>query len=149
MSCIRKLAYIALGGMIAVATMMIDSRVSTSSTELPEIQELIMCRELAIVNNENAVVGYLASDKYGGIIHVVGTEGKPVVFLSADEDGGNVRITGPLMEDAVSLTVGTDGGSVSVHAKPDTGRGYGSLGIYGTGGGILLTDNSGSSSVLP
>ena len=140
----QKLGYISLGGVIAVVGMITTllATTITAQTELPEIVDMILCKQLAIVSDDKKVVLYLRSGEHGGSLTVADNAGDPVVSLEVNENGGSVSVAIDKYTPAAVMSTNPHGGRVFVYGNHSSNEAYGSLEVGEKGAEIILTDNA-------
>ena len=141
----QKLGYMTLGGFIAVVGMITTllATTITAQTELPEVIDLIRCKRLAIVNDDNEVVVHLLSEAHGGGITVANNTGKPVVMVGVDDNRGSVSVGSDKYTPAASMGANPHGGSVSVYGNFSSNEAFGGILVDDVGAGLILADKAG------
>ena len=91
----RKIGYIALGGIIAVAGMFAAWLFTPSiiaPTDDIEVLDRIVCKELAIVDDTGKIGVSMTKNKNGGIVTCLNDTGKDVATVAGLRAGGEFRI---------------------------------------------------------
>ena len=115
----HKLAYIALGGIIAICGMLSTTFFSTPITAQNDgVFDTIIARHLYIVDDDGKEMVVLFSDGYGGGVFVQDKAEKPMVGLRSI-DGGYVSVLDKAGKKMVGLGSGDNGGYVFLHDKAE------------------------------